>query len=229
MAGVAVPEYLVDPPSGDAVSGRRAEILDLLRRADAPLTVLEVAGQIGLHRNTARFHLDALVGDGLVQRSAEDREDPGRPRILYSAGPDAGVGVRSFQLLAEMLAGVVAGQPDPAATAAAMGSEWGRHLTEKVPPSQRLDEAEVRRRLHGLLGRIGFDPEIVQEGDGAEVRLRHCPFREVAERHQEVVCALHLGLIRGALAEMRSGSTAEDLLPFAGPSLCISHLRPLQP
>jgi predicted ArsR family transcriptional regulator len=62
--------------------------------------------------------------------------------------------------------------------------------------------------------------------DGKRYRLclRQCPFREVAQQHQDVVCALHLGLMQGALAQMRAPVTADRLEPFAEPGLCVAHL-----
>lgn len=64
-------------------------------------------------------------------------------------------------------------------------------------------------------------------GGAAEPRvlLRHCPFREVAEHHREVVCALHLGLMQGVLAELRAPLDAERLDPFVEPGVCIARLH----
>ena len=76
---------LIDPPAGLSVGGRRAEVLRHLRDAVASLSVADIAAQTGLHVNTARFHLDALVADGLAERTMEEREVPGRPRVLYRA------------------------------------------------------------------------------------------------------------------------------------------------
>jgi predicted ArsR family transcriptional regulator len=67
-------------------------------------------------------------------------------------------------------------------------------------------------------------PELVQSGKRREIWLRHCPFREVAEAHRDVVCAVHLGLMQGALAEMRAPLTADRLEPFVEPSLCVARL-----
>jgi len=38
------------------------------------------------------------------------------------------------------------------------------------------------------------------------VRLRHCPFLELAEGYDQLVCRVHLGLMQGALAELASCS-----------------------
>ena len=74
------------------------------------------------------------------------------------------------------------------------------------------------------MAEIGFAPEAVTDGTRYQLRLRRCPFREVAENHQDVICQLHLGLMQGALAQMRAPVTADRLEPFAEPSLCIAHL-----
>jgi predicted ArsR family transcriptional regulator len=39
-----------------------------------------------------------------------------------------------------------------------------------------------------------------------------------------VICALHLGLMRGALARMRAPVSVDRLDPFVEPSLCVAHL-----
>jgi predicted ArsR family transcriptional regulator len=66
----------------------------------------------------------------------------------------------------------------------------------------------------------------VDDSDRPVIPLRHCAFREVAERHGEVVCSLHLGLMRGVLAESRAPLVAERLDPFVDTSLCLAHLSP---
>jgi len=61
-----------------------------LNSVGAPVAVAELAAQVGLHPNTTRFHLDALVDEGLAERHEEERGTPGRPRALYTATPDSG-------------------------------------------------------------------------------------------------------------------------------------------
>ncbi len=215
---------LIDPPSDVAVGSRRAEVLARLREAGAPLSVAEVAEQTGLHVNTARFHLDGLVGDGLADRHTEERDVPGRPRILYAARGGA-PGPRSYGLLAEMLTGLVASLDDAGPAAVEAGKAWGRHLVERAAPSQQVDADEAVARLNRVLDAVGFQPEVHPGEQGSEIRLHHCPFREVAERHTDVVCAIHLGLMQGALDELRAPVQAESLQPFTTPTLCTAQLR----
>lgn len=226
MAGAA----LTDPAAARAeLTDRRHEVLTLLRRAGGRLGAAEVAEQLGLHLTTARFHLEALVEAGRVERASEVRTSPGRPKIVYTTrvGAERDDGVRSYRLLAEMLVSFVAGaSPDPLPAAVRAGREWGGHLVERPPPFRRVDTAGAARHLVGLLDAIGFDPELAEEAGGhVQVRLRRCPFREVAERHPEVVCGLHLGLMRGALEQVRAPVTAESLAAFVEPDLCLARLR----
>jgi predicted ArsR family transcriptional regulator len=101
--------------------------------------------------------------------------------------------------------------PKPGEAAGEAGREWGRYLTERPPPYQRLDAGEAVERLTATMAEIGFAPEAVTDGTQYQLRLRQCPFREVAENHQDVVCQLHLGLMQGALAQMRAPVTADRL------------------
>jgi predicted ArsR family transcriptional regulator len=223
-------QALLAPDAGAPLGQSRAHVLDLLRAADSPAGVRDIADQAGLHPNTARFHLDALVDAGLAARAPKERTTPGRPSMAYRAvaGGET-MGRRRYRLLAEMLTSLIAGMlPKPGEAAGEAGREWGRYLTEPPPPYQRLDAGEAVERLTATMAEIGFAPEAVTDGTQYQLRLRQCPFREVAENHQDVVCQLHLGLMQGALAQMRAPVTADRLQPFAEPSLCIAYLATRQ-
>jgi predicted ArsR family transcriptional regulator len=223
-------QALLTPDAGAPLGQSRAHVLDLLRAAGSPVGVRDIADQAGLHPNTARFHLDALVDAGLAARAPKQRTTPGRPSMAYRAvAGGEPMGRRRYRLLAEMLTSVIAGMlPKPGEAAGEAGREWGRYLTEPPPPYQRLDAGEAVERLTATMAEIGFAPEAVTDGTQYQLRLRQCPFREVAENHQDVVCQLHLGLMQGALAQMRAPVTADRLQPFAEPSLCIAYLATRQ-
>ena len=203
-------------------------MLDVLRAAEGLIGVREVAQRIGLHANTARFHLEALVEAGLAVRETEDRETPGRPRIGYRAVADnpGPAGGRRYRLLAEMLTSLIAGTMlAPGKAAEDAGREWGAYLAEQPPPYQRLTARESVARLTAIMAELGFAPEPAADAGGQyRICLQHCPFREVAERHQDVICSLHLGIMRGALARMRAPLSADRLDPFVEPGLCVARL-----
>jgi len=208
------------------VLGRsRTDVLDILHAADGPLGVQDVAQRTGLHPNTARFHLEALVEAGLAVRETEGRETPGRPRIGYRAVADSPAGRRRYRLLAEMLTSLIAEtMPDPGRAAEDAGREWGAFLAGQPLPYQRLTAEEAVEKLTAILDKLGFAPQTEAGGGAGRLLLHQCPFREVAEHHQDVVCSLHLGLMRGALTRMRAPVTAERLEPFVEPSLCVASL-----
>ncbi|HUZ35720.1 MAG TPA: hypothetical protein VMV17_05275 [Streptosporangiaceae bacterium] len=116
--------------------------------------------------------------------------------------------------------------PEPRKAAEEAGREWGAYLTGQSPPYQQPGAGEAIARLTEIMAELGFAPQAMADADGRQYRLclHQCPFREVAQQHQDVVCSLHLGLIRGALAQMRAPLTAQRLEPFVEPSLCIAHL-----
>lgn len=217
---------LIDPGPGPVLGDSRRRVLDVLRAAEGPVGVQEIAASTGLHLNTARFHLDGLVDAGMAEREAEERSQPGRPRMVYRVdATDVRADRRSYRLLAEMLTGLVAGTlPQPERAAIEVGEVWGRYLAERPVPFQRVDAEDAIRRLSAVLTDAGFAPGAVRDADAPVIPLRHCPFREVAVQHRDVVCALHLGLMRGVLAEVRAPITAERLEPFVEPSLCLAHL-----
>ncbi|MXM64578.1 helix-turn-helix domain-containing protein [Streptomyces sp. HUCO-GS316] len=223
---------MIDPGPPPPLSESRNRVLEILRTARRPMGVQDIAGRTGLHANTARFHLDGLVEAGLAARDTEERDQPGRPRMVYRAvAADATAGLRSYRMLAEMLIGVVlGGLPQPERAAVETGEKWGRYLADRPAPLQHIDAAEGVRRTVKVLESIGFAPEPPPEGitgtDEAVIRIGHCPFRELAEQHREVVCSLHLGLMRGVLSEVRAPITAERLEPFVEPSLCLARLAP---
>ncbi|MFI0353293.1 helix-turn-helix transcriptional regulator [Actinomadura sp. 9N407] len=215
---------LVDAEPHGALGDSRAGVLRTLR-AFGPLTAQEAAERTGLHLNTARFHLDGLVEAGLAERAAEARSQPGRPRTLYHASASED-GVRSYQLLAQILTSLIAGtMPDPTASATQAGHAWGRYLTDRPAPFEQLDSERILDRLTDLLTKIGFQAQTDTDRDPVLIKLVHCPFREIAERHQDIICPLHLGLIQGALAEMNAPITAERLDPLVEPNLCLAHLH----
>ena len=146
--------------------------------------------------------------------------------MAYRAtGADSPMGQRRYRLLAQMLTSMIAGMvPQPQAAATEAGREWGRYLTEQPPPYQGLAAEQAVAKLASALEEIGFAPEVVAEAEGYQLRLHHCPFREVAEQHPDVVCAMHLGLLQGVLEQSRAPVTATDLQPFAEPGSCVARL-----
>jgi len=132
-------------------------------------------------------------------------------------------------MLAEiLLSHVGATSDDPAAAATAAGRTWGAHLVPRPAPSQVVTRDDAVIRLTTMLRDLDFAPEPVADDDGApdRIRLRHCPFLELAEPQRDLVCPVHLGLMQGALDELHAPVTVTALTPFAETTACLAYLAP---
>jgi predicted ArsR family transcriptional regulator len=211
-----------------ALSDRsRVRILEVLQEAEAPLGARELGMHVGLHLNTVRSHLRVLAEAGLASARREERTRPGRPRVLYEATAEAldAPALASYRLLAQILASSLAGlERDPSARAEEAGRAWGGHLVRKPPPFTSTSREETIDEVVRLHEEYGFRPKLRRAKRGRELVLKRCPFQEVATTYQAVICPLHLGLMRGALAELGTGVEADWLEPFAEPGACVGHL-----
>lgn len=190
-----------------------------LARAPRPLATAEVAESLGLHPNTVRPHLERMRDVGLLHVEIEARGDVGRPQHRYALAPDApslGLEPPTMPLLARMVlrlaerAGVGPGE------AAEVGR--GQGLADAGAYAHAPSTLEA---LVSELDRLGFDPVVgdaagaAGAGDadadviGAVVGFAHCPFRDVAEEHPELVCALHRGLVEGFVEAMGDTEVTE--------------------
>ena len=200
---------------------RRQRLVEELRGAREGLAVRELAGRLGLHENTVRWHLGVLAGAGIVESRPAPRAGRGRPRILYSLSRNATAPERDeYRLLATILAGTVSEQEGGRAGAESAGRAWGRYLVRRPLPLVSVSDDEAVGEVVRLLDEQGFVPD----ADGGEVRMHRCPFHDLAEQHPEVVCAVHRGLISGALDELGSGLEVSELEVFAEPDLCVARL-----
>lgn len=177
----------------------------------------------GLHENTVREHLAALIDRRLVRRHRADPSGRGRPAWLYELTTnDPAEALRGGEyagLASALAATIIRTSTDPAHVATIAGEEWGHELADArgaVP----LGAAAAQDQVLALLDALGFAPESVTAPADA-IRLTKCSLLQAAHRHPEVVCAVHLGIVRGALQEYGSDPTGSELLPFAEPGACL--------
>lgn len=208
-------------------TGRRREVLRLLRSSPAPMSILAIADALGVHPNTVRFHLEGLVSDGQVEQVEQGRKGPGRPPLMFAAvrQMDRG-GTRHYRLLAEILTTALAAERNPRAKAMAAGRAWGRQVVAHLRPKRAPSADEAIDHLVGVLDDLGFAPERRTAKGKQQVGLRHCPFLELAETRGSVVCPIHLGLMQGALETWGAPVSVDRLDAFVEPDLCLAHIKP---
>ncbi len=194
---------------------RRAEVLEFLQRHTAAAPLDAIAEAVGIHQNTARFHLDALTAAGFVKRHIERREVPGRPKVLFRAARISSAA--SFESLAHvMVSRFAGGLDDRSERAVDAGVAWGEQvraeLVELDPTKAPLD------RLVDGMAWLGYDPQLVNDPEPV-LNLRPCPHGSIASDDPDVVCQLHLGLMRGILGPDQPWEVV-SVEPWAGPTTC---------
>jgi predicted ArsR family transcriptional regulator len=166
----------------------------------APVSRDQAAAGAGVPRHTAKFHLDKLVADGLLEtefRRLTGRRGPGagRPAKLYRRSPRE-VAVTLPPRRYELAARIMAAALDRGGSAEALAEA----------------AAEVGRTAN--LEALGYEPH---ERDGV-VELLNCPFHALAQEHTALVCGMNLHLVAALLA----GSDRRAVLDPAPGRCCVT-------
>ena len=162
----------------------------------------EAAEALGISRSLAAFHLDKLVGVGLLDteyRRLSGRSGPGAGRTskLYRRSRQQvafGLPRRDHELLARLLAesatsdGTLGASDEPA-------HNYGRALGRRARKHSRVSAAsQSLASIEAALDALGFEP---YRSAATEVRLRNCPFDPLAREFTAVVCGVGQALISG--------------------------------
>jgi predicted ArsR family transcriptional regulator len=200
-------------------SPARAEILSLLRAQPEPVTLARLVSLSGLHPNTIREHLDGLLEQGLARRGQAAPSGRGRPAWLFEATAGDPGAVTEYAGLATALASAISTtSASPREDAVSAGVAWGRELARNRGAVPQSTATAARREVVSLLDDLGFAPRADQRY--ASVRLTECPLLDAALQNPDVVCGVHLGLARGALAAYGAPTDGTELRPFAELGAC---------
>ena len=192
---------------------RRRLVLDAILASSGGAGIEELITSTGLKSTTVRYHVDALIADGLVSADESATTGPGRPRLRYLAVLDP-----------EHLQGTVAQTlsawvdkhtEDPAEVAAEAAHYWA-----SARPLATSPNADIVRGVSDHLTHYGFAPEVVDSGPKWRVLLHRCPLAELAHAHPRIACGTHLGLLRAALEGLASGDVGVRLEPFVAAGVC---------
>ena len=177
-----------------------------LARSPSPRSTADVAETLGLHPNTVRPHLERMRDVGLLDVEVDARGSVGRPQHRYSLAADApslGLEPAAFPLLARLLAGAASTAGVAGEDAAAASREQGRAM------AGRAGRGTCAEALTRALDELGFDPAVATDGELATIAFTHCPYRELAELHPNIVCHLHRGLVEGFVEERGGADVAQ--------------------
>lgn len=203
----------VMPDDFDANVTRLAALAEPVRRAlyqfvagqAEPVSRERAAAGVGVAHHLAKFHLDKLVDDGLLQpryqrRSGRQGPGAGRPAKHYVRAErqlELSLPARDYAALAELLARAIEADPTGAAkdalnrAAASLGAALGGEAAPHIPPERNLDQ--VLTAVRQALTARGYEP--YDDPDGT-IRLRNCPFDRIAAQHRELVCAANHAMLQ---------------------------------
>jgi predicted ArsR family transcriptional regulator len=198
----------------------------------------QAATAVGVAPHVAKFHLDKLEADGLLD--SEYSRPPGR------TGPGAGRPAKRFRRSKRELsislperrydvAGRVMAQAIAVATASGTAVAdalqdaaviEGRQLGKKVKTGlgRRRTRAASRRAITDLLADYGYEPRTADD----VITLANCPFHALAQEHTELVCGMNRDLLSGMLDVCDSGGMDARLDPAPG-RCCVTLTAAEQP
>ncbi|HEX6662012.1 MAG TPA: helix-turn-helix domain-containing protein [Sphingomicrobium sp.] len=165
----------------------RDRILELLLKAEQPLSVPALAGMLGISRNAAHQHAVALEREGLIER-AETLRTRGRPSQGYRlSAAGRATFPRQYALLARQLLGELARHLGPDELQRAM-TRIGMTLADSLRSEVGDDPIPA---IAGLMRELGYEAR----ADGAEIEAHNCVFHDLAMADPGI-CEVDLALLR---------------------------------
>lgn len=201
----------------------RRELYRFVAEQTTPQSRDQVADAVGVARHVAKFHLDKLAAEGLLEvdyRRPPGRTGPGagRPTKLYSRSSQTvqvQIPPRSYDLAGEIMAEAIDASTrtgTPVAEALRRTArEAGRRLRGADTTAARTAGGQLRA-VADVLSHHGFEPRV----EAGTLVLANCPFHEVAKTHPAVVCDLNLAMVGGVLESLHANRVRAELEPAEG-------------
>ena len=196
----------------------------------APVSRDQAADAVGIPHHQAKFHLDRLTAEGLLEidyARLTGRSGPGAGRTskLYRrAGRDIAVSLpqREYELAGRLMATAIArsastGEP-VVDVLNRIAHEYGQTIgaTDRPP----ADAAAALELTVKVLSNYGYEP---RSADG-EIELANCPFHALAQEQTELACNMNHALITGVADALAPHGPDARLCP--APDRCCVVLTP---
>jgi predicted ArsR family transcriptional regulator len=229
---------------GALVDPVRRELYLYAASQQQAVTREQAAAACGVAVHSAKFHLDRLVEQGLLEvdhRRVSGRTGPGagRPAKVYRR-TDRELAVtlpgRAYDVAADLMARALeqaaAGGISVAEAVERVAREHGTALAATAvdaPGAERpaADRPGTRddelRDVSAVLDGEGYEPFLADDAEPAELCLRNCPFDRLAREHTALVCGMNLALVDGVTTGLGCTRVAASLHPDA--ELCCVRVR----
>ncbi|WP_407662710.1 helix-turn-helix transcriptional regulator [Mycobacterium tilburgii] len=163
----------------------------------------QAADAVGIAHHQAKFHLDRLTAEGLLnsdyaRRTGRSGPGAGRPSKLYRrAARDIAVSLppREYELAGRLMAQAIAhseGTWEPVVEVLnRVAHDYGRMIGRVAEAP--ADAASGLETALAVLRRYGYEPRATH----GEVELANCPFHALAREQTQLACGMNHALITG--------------------------------
>ncbi|MGE5597366.1 MAG: helix-turn-helix transcriptional regulator [Hyphomicrobiales bacterium] len=200
--------------------------------ADRPVSRDQAAEALAVPRHVAKFHLDRLEDDGLLE--AEFRRPPGRSgpgagrpaKVYRRSAREVAVSLpdRRYDLAGRIMAAAISSaerEGTPVGTALReAAAAFGRELAEGARTDASRAGGSLLETARQVLADYGYEPR----GDAAGLTLANCPFHALAQDYTDLVCGMNLDLLRGFLEGLNAPELEARLDPAPG-RCCVTVCR----
>jgi predicted ArsR family transcriptional regulator len=189
----------------------------------APVSRDQASDALGIARHTAKFHLDKLAEEGLLDtdfKRLSERRGPGagRPTKLYrrsSRQLSVTLPERRYDLAAQLLASAIDDAIANGTTVTdalnTVAADWGRTLGDQARAEAGLRPSRERLLAStcGALAEYGYEPHRA----GGAIVLCNCPFDTLAREHAQLVCGMNLAIMDAVTDRVSKTGLAARLEP----------------
>jgi predicted ArsR family transcriptional regulator len=211
----------------------RRQLYQFVCAQPAPVSRDQAADAVGIPHHQAKFHLDRLTAEGLLETGyarLTGRSGPGAGRTskLYRrAHRDIAVSLpqREYELAGRLMATAIAraactGEP-VVEVLNRVARDCGQTIgaTTILGASPPRDATAALRRAVAVLSEYGYEPRFTDSG----VELANCPFHALAQEQTELACNMNHALITGVADALAPHGPDARLCP--GPDRCCVVLK----
>jgi predicted ArsR family transcriptional regulator len=189
----------------------------------APVSRDQASDALGIARHTAKFHLDKLAEEGLLDtnfKRLSERRGPGagRPTKLYKRSSrqlSVTLPERRYDLAAQLLASAIDTAIVDSSTVTdalnAAAANWGRTVGDqaRADAGPRPSRERLLASTCGALTEYGYEPHRV----GSAIVLCNCPFDTLAREHTQLVCGMNLAMLAAVTDRVSEAGLAARLEP----------------
>lgn len=187
----------------------RRRLYEFVCAQPEPVSRDQAADAVGTRHHRAKFHLDRLEAEGLLESGyarLTGRTGPGagRPSKLYRrAARDIAVSLphREYQLAGQLMADAIAESTVTGAPVLAVlqriAGDYGRTIGSAAAEQRPPADADAALKLAvTVLSEHGYQPRYTDPHE-TQVYLGNCPFHALAQTQTELACGMNHALIIG--------------------------------